>query len=119
MNLIGVLMVVTAMSSHGQTDQVPQDIPVTIVEGHADPDSVRISQGDLLRMTFTCDDARVLHLHGYDLEIRVSAESPVSVEFVAAAAGRFPLESHPVEPGSGETGQHDHKPLLYLEVYPD
>ena len=58
----------------------------------------------------------VLHLHGYDIEQRVSAGAVAELAFTATATGRFPIEIH----APAEAGGHAHEgvPLAIIEVHP-
>jgi len=76
-------------------------------------DSIRITEGDVIKLVWTSDEATELHIHGYDLEIHVSPNKPTTMVVEAYATGRFPITSH----GWGEGG-HGHDALTYLEVYP-
>ncbi len=88
---------------------------LTISRGHLDPaqDTIRVTQGDMVRFIWSSDKAVEVHLHGYDLLVDVPPGEPVEQQFEAHASGRFPVSLH--DSGSG----HDHGPLVYLEVYPD
>jgi hypothetical protein len=74
-------------------------------------DVIRLTQGDTVTFEWQSDTAMDLHLHGYDLEVRLQPGKPVTTPFQAHASGRFPLTSH----GAG----HGHAALLYIEVHPD
>ncbi len=76
--------------------------------------AIRITEGDVIELRWTSDEAVELHLHGYNLEIHVWPNAPVAMVIEAYATGRFPITSH----GWGEGG-HGHDVLTYLEVYPD
>ncbi|HSA81275.1 MAG TPA: hypothetical protein VLE23_10665 [Geminicoccaceae bacterium] len=78
--------------------------------------TVRVTEGDRVRLRWTADAPVVLHLHGYDLEQEVVPGQVAEFRFEAYATGRFPLEAHP----DGDAGAHSHDeaPLLVLEVYP-
>src|SRR5579862_6041065 len=71
-------------------------------------DTVRVQQGDDLELRWSSDKAMELHLHGYDIEMRVSPQSPAVMSFKANIPGRFPVEAH------GLATAHP-RPLLYLE----
>lgn len=75
---------------------------------------VRVSRGDRVELVWSTDEPVQLHLHGYDLEVRVTPGEPAVQSFEARATGRFPVTSH------GFGGEHHgHETLLYVEVYPD
>jgi hypothetical protein len=78
----------------------------------AGENTVRVKQNETIRLQWTSDAPIVLHLEGYDIEAQVTAQTPVSMLFVADAAGRFPVEEH------GQGGAHGRGALYYVEVYP-
>jgi FtsP/CotA-like multicopper oxidase with cupredoxin domain len=73
--------------------------------------TIRVTEGDLVELRWTTDEAVELHLHGYDIRLQLNPGTPETITFEAHTAGRFPVGIH----GSG--GQ-DLGSLLYLEVYP-
>jgi hypothetical protein len=77
-----------------------------------DNNVIRITQGEEVELFWTSDETANLHLHGYDIEFKVTPDAPTPITFTAHATGRFPITSH------GFGNQHGHNTLLYLEVYP-
>lgn len=77
----------------------------------ADKQTIRVTEGDLVELRWTADEAVELHLHGYDIRLDLKSGAPEMMTFEAHTAGRFPVSIH----GSGG---HDLGTLLYLEVYP-
>ena len=75
--------------------------------------AIRITEGDVVQLVWTSDEAIELHLHGYDLEIHVRPNEPATMIIEAHATGRFPVTSH----GWGDGG-HVQDALTYLEVHP-
>lgn len=75
--------------------------------------TLRVTEGNTIELVWTTDEAVELHLHGYDIELTVSATEPAIMAFEAHATGRFPITSH----GFGGD-DHGHLTLLYLEVHP-
>jgi hypothetical protein len=99
---------------------VAQNAPRRVIEARIEnrrvvaPDgAIRISEGDVIELRWTSDEAVDLHLHGYDLELHVRPDEPAAMVIEAYATGRFSITSH----GWGEGG-HGHDALTYLEVYP-
>ena len=97
-----------------------QDEPRRVIEVRietrrvvAPAEAIRITEGDVVELVWTSDEATDLHLHGYGLELHVRPGEPASMVVEALATGRFPITSH----GWGEGG-HGHDALTYLEVYP-
>jgi len=77
-------------------------------------EAIRVTQGDVIELRWTSDEAVELHLHGYDIEFDVEPGEPASMVIQANATGRFPITSH----GWGDGG-HGHDALIFLEVYPN
>ena len=77
-------------------------------------ESIRATQGEVIELRWTSDEAAELHLHGYDIELEVTPDEPASMVVEAYASGRFPITSH----GWGDGG-HSHDSLIFLEVYPE
>jgi hypothetical protein len=61
----------------------------------AEPQRLRVRQGDAVHIRLTSDQAGEAHLHGYRLVARVAPGSPAQWEFTARASGRYRLEWHP------------------------
>ena len=74
-------------------------------------DTIRVKQGDDLEFRWSGDKPMELHLHGYDIEVKITPPAPAVMAFRARLPGRFPIEVH------GQ-GRGPHRPILYLEVYP-
>lgn len=72
--------------------------------------TVRVTKGDIVELHWRSDRVIELHLHGYDLQVKVGPNGPQVMKFESHATGRFPVEIH----GSG--GRHTN--LIYLEVHP-
>lgn len=70
--------------------------------------TIRVNEGDDVRIDWTTDETADLHLHGYDIQTRVAPGRTASMTFRAHTAGRFPVSAH----------NFGHRMLLYLEVYP-
>jgi hypothetical protein len=75
---------------------------------------IRVKQGDVVKLRWTTDRPIVLHLHGYDIEMKIEPGTVGVMDFVARATGRFPVEVH------DSAGGHSHgeAPLARIEVYP-
>ena len=78
---------------------------------HAGDSTLRIKRGDKVELRWTSDRPIVLHLHGYDLEVKAAPGAPAVMAFTAAIAGRFPVTEH-------SHGRGHHRAILYLEVHP-
>lgn len=73
--------------------------------------TLRVTQGDSVKITYHSDTELELHLHGYDVEAHVKPGIASMIQIEASAGGRFAVEAH----GHGAGG---HQTLLYLEVHP-
>jgi hypothetical protein len=71
------------------------------------PAAFRVRQGEQIVLRIESNANDELHLHGYDLKVRVKAGEPATLEFAATRSGRFELELH-----------KRHTQLGALEVYP-
>jgi hypothetical protein len=74
------------------------------------PDTIRVKQGDDVELRWSSDKPMELHLHGYDIEVRVAPAVPAIMSFKAKIPGRFPIERHGQDQG--------HRAVMYLEVLP-
>lgn len=76
-------------------------------------EAITATQGEVIELRWTSDEAVELHLHGYDLELEVAPGEAASMVVDAYATGRFPIESH-----GWAGGGHGDEALIFLEVYP-
>jgi hypothetical protein len=79
--------------------------------------TIRVKQGDVVKLRCTADRRTTLHLHGYDIELRVEPGATRELTFAARATGRFPLHVHGPAERSGSHA-HEEPPLATIEVYP-
>ena len=94
------------------TEAEPRVIELAVRNGQLPEDRriVRVSQGDEVTLRWTTDRPLTVHLHGYDIETKLSPSAPVSIRFTARATGRFAIEIH------GDGGKE--RTVAYLEVHP-
>jgi hypothetical protein len=78
---------------------------------------VRVNQGDVVKLRWSTDRAVILHLHGYDIERRVTPGHTVEMIFEARVTGRFPVHVHTAGPTAGPPSREE-SALVYVEVYP-
>lgn len=71
------------------------------------PAALQVRQGDQVTLRIESNANDELHVHGYDLKLRLKAGEAATLEFAAARSGRFELELH-----------RRHTELGALEVYP-
>lgn len=91
----------------------PRSIDLLISNGAlpADQQLVTVAQGDEVTLRLTSDKPAEVHLHGYDIEEKLSPGIAVAQRFTAQATGRFPIELHGERHG-------DERVIGYLEVRP-
>ena len=105
------LFLVVAGSAGAGAAELTFDIRI---EGGRVPDAMRLMRvhaGDSVMLRWTSDRPVTLHLHGYDIEKRVTADGVARLSFTAYATGRFPIEIH-------GAGAQEGAPLAIIEVYP-
>jgi hypothetical protein len=75
---------------------VDKQITVTVAKKKVTPPTgrVEVAKGSLVRVTVTSDVADELHIHGYDLPVKLPAGAPASIEFRADKTGLFEVETH-------------------------
>lgn len=71
------------------------------------PTLVKLKRGEKVALAITSDRGDELHLHGYDLHLKLTANEPVVTTFIALRTGRFKLELHKLG-----------LDLAVLEIYP-
>jgi hypothetical protein len=76
-----------------------------LVEG---PRAIRLKRNATVVLTVRADTTDELHVHGYNLQLKLSPNQPGTLSFVAKRTGRFTYELH-------EAGTE----LGAFEVYPD
>ncbi len=86
------------------------DLPITNGKAAVTGGTIKVKQGDELELRWSSDRPMSLHLHGYDIEVKVAPQSPAVMSFKANLAGRFPVSEH------RQAGRE--QAVLYLEVYP-
>ena len=76
--------------------------------------TIRVKQGDAVKLHWMSDRPITLHLHGYDIETRVEPGTVAIMSFTARVTGRFPVEEHTSDGRAG----HSEAPLARVEVHP-
>jgi|SRR6516225_1119932 hypothetical protein len=87
------------------------DLPIRGGVLPAEQRVIRVQQGDEVTLRWTSDRALTVHLHGYDIEQRITPGTTATMTFTARATGRFFIEIH------GGEG-HRASTVAYLEVHP-
>lgn len=140
--LCSVLICVTyGCSRDDSADTAPATEPeavrfdVAIVDGDVDGGdrTLRILQGQQVELAWTVDAPVTVHVHGYDLELKLEPGRPRVQRFVAHATGRFPVTAHGFAKEASAGHAHDHESdhvhdsgqdeaaeptLVYLEIHP-
>jgi translation initiation factor IF-1 len=115
LGLVLLAMVAIGRPGLAAAQEIVFDVKIENGRVPADMRLIRIRQGDNVRLHFTSDKSIDLHLHGYDIELRVEPGKAADMAFTARAAGRFPVEQH-----KQHTQGHSHgdAPLVRIEVRP-
>jgi hypothetical protein len=117
----GVLIVAVVVAfgfshAHAQTAEVTFDLKIEKGRVAQSMRLIRVKQGDAVRLRWSADRPIALHLHGYDIEIKVEPGKTADMAFTARATGRFPIEEHKPDARGGHS--HGEAPLARIEVYP-
>ena len=75
------------------------------------PDVIRVRQSDRVTLTIATDRVGTLEVHGYREEVKLEANTPGTLAFVAAKSGRFGIDMHERNGG--------HIEVTALEVLPN
>lgn len=107
-------MIVLGVAGVGAAD--PRVVELRLTAGVLPKEQrvIRVQQGDEVELRWTTDRPLALHLHGYDIEARITPGTPGIIRFRAAAAGRFAITVH-ADPAKPHTHE---RALTYLEVHP-
>ncbi len=91
------------------TSPVPQQFDLVVKDKKliSGPAIISVVQGTPVTLRITVDHHDELHLHGYDLTLKLPTASVAELHFIADKSGRFEYELH-----------HAHLDLGALEVQP-
>jgi hypothetical protein len=78
-----------------------------------------VNQGQWVKLVWLSDEDVDIHLHGYDIQLGISAHVPEEMLFRAHATGRFSVTSHGFGEYQRKGGAYHHGALIYLEVHPN
>ena len=108
--LIALLALMTMAG--GATAASSQSFSVELKGGRAQgEETLKVHQGDQVEVRLSSDRPMALHLHGYDIDVKVAPPAPALLTFKANLAGRFPVHEH-------REGAGNHRAVLFIEVHP-
>jgi FtsP/CotA-like multicopper oxidase with cupredoxin domain len=107
--LVAAMVVLTVTTLSAEPRVV--DLPIRGGVLPAGQRVIRVQQGDAVTLRWTSDRALTVHLHGYDIEQRITPGTTATMTFAARATGRFSIETHASEGHRAST-------VAYLEVHP-
>jgi FtsP/CotA-like multicopper oxidase with cupredoxin domain len=84
--------------------------------------TIRVKRGDSVILRWRTDEAVSVHVHGYDIQAKLSPASSTRMRFEAGVAGRFAITAHDfgaVADHEAPAQKHRETTLLYLEVLPE
>ena len=58
------------------------------------PGRVELNQGERLRLVITVDHDDQIHVHGFEVEQKVTAGQPVTIDLTGAEPGLYEVETH-------------------------
>lgn len=118
---VAVLLVVAAsFASSAWAQDAVHAVSLSITKGLVSGPSIeksggvpvlRVSKGDDVEIRWSSDIDTELHLHGYNIEADLEADSSTLMRFEARFTGRYAIEMH----GSVD---HDEATIMYIEVRP-
>jgi hypothetical protein len=119
--LLGIAMLLGAIAglasnAAAQTPEVAFDLKIEKGRVAANIRLIRVKQGDAVKLRWSTDRPIALHLHGYDIELKVQPGAVAEMAFTARATGRFPVEE--IKPSAKGGHSHGEAPLVRIEVRP-
>ena len=111
------LLIAVAPGTRARAAELTFDLHIERGQLPEDMRTIRVKQGDVVKLRCTVDRRTTLHLHGYDIELRIEPGVVGELTFTARATGRFPLHVHGAAERSGSHA-HEEPPLATIEVYP-
>jgi hypothetical protein len=114
--IVAVVAVCDLSNARAQAAEVTFDIKIEKGRVAQSMRLIRVRQGDAVRLRWSTDRPIDLHLHGYDIEIKVEPGKSADMAFTARATGRFPVEEH--KPNARGGHSHGEASLVRVEVYP-
>lgn len=114
-----LLFCVIAAASAFAADPAQKTFSLTISQGAlpAQQRVLRVEKDDMVRLRVASNAPGEIHLHGYRLELKVTAAGESELSFKAHATGRYRIEWHPAS-DTAKKGGHHGPPLATLEVRP-
>ena len=96
-----IALVLIAIPAAGSASAAvkPVVINITAVNGRPVGGIKRptVKKGQTVRIVVRTNVGSEVHLHGYNLEKKVTKGTPTVLQFVAKVPGRFALELHPMD----------------------
>ena len=116
--LLTCLLSITA--SVPAADAPQKKFELSIVQGVAPVSqrTMKVEKGDAVNLAITSDTAGELHLHGYQLSVKLLPAQPATLAFTAFATGRYPFEWHAADTRASGSSHHRGPPLAVVEVRP-
>ena len=119
-NKLGVALVTAVVATLALSATLPDKIfNMTIVNGGLPTNQrvMAVTKGDLVRLRVISDAPGNLHLHGYQVEMKLAPNKPEEIAFKAYATGRYPFEWHGAM-DKAKAARHRGPEFGVLEVYP-
>ncbi len=114
--VLSAAALLAAACSSGEQPSEPEEpqeitIPVKVDGASLHPETIRVTQGDMVTLRIESERTGQFHLHGYDLEKSIPAGEATDFFFTADATGRYRITMHyfgddAEAEGDGEGGDH-------------
>ena len=109
---VRLVALVALVTLGGAAAAAAQAFSVELKGGRVQGDeTLKVKQGDQVQVRLSSDRPVMLHLHGYDLDVKVVPPAPALLTFKAGIAGRFPVHEH-------REGAGNHRAVLFIAVHP-
>lgn len=102
------LATITGVAAAASSQSFAVELKAGRVKGE---ETLKVHQGDQVEVRLSSDRPMTLHLHGYDIDVKVVPPAPALLTFKAGVAGRFPVHEH-------REGAGNHRAVLFIEVHP-
>ena len=87
-------VLLAACGGSSEPENLTFNLQIKENEWNLDADGIQVNQGDTVNLNIESDVDGNIHVHGYDLTVEVTADTPGALEFLANATGRFSITYH-------------------------
>ena len=95
--IAAILVISLTAACGGGGEPQALSIPVTVDGESMEPETVRVTQGDMVTLQIQTEHSGEFHVHGYDVKTDAEAGKVTDLFFQADATGRFKITFHESE----------------------